>query len=141
NLGNGDEVAGIDLGLVFLGAPRPHGALNARLAFERAERLLHRLLFRELAHADGRKFCGRHSKRHLVLLEVDDEELKLGTGNFLFFDTNDPADTVRRIDNILVSTKAMSLLRFLFVSHTSSHSLKWSARASISLFSALEVHP
>src|SRR3954466_7513526 len=38
HLGDGDDVARIDLGFVFLRPARPHGALDARAALERLER-------------------------------------------------------------------------------------------------------
>ncbi len=118
HLGDGDEIAGVDLRLVFLGAPGPHGALDARLALERAERLLDGLLLGQLAHADGRKLRGRHPERHLVLLEVDDEELERSAGNFLLFNAHDPANAMSRIDDILVGAKTVSLLGLFLFSHT-----------------------
>ena len=53
DLGDRDEVAGVDLRLIFLGAARPHGALDARAAAQRRQRLLDGVRFGELAHADG----------------------------------------------------------------------------------------
>src|ERR1700704_2059325 len=40
DLGDGDDVAGVDLGLVLLRPARPHGALHAGTPFERLERAL-----------------------------------------------------------------------------------------------------
>src|ERR1700722_13890566 len=45
DFGDGDDVAGINLGFVFLRAPRPHRALDPRAALERLKRPLdHRRL-------------------------------------------------------------------------------------------------
>src|SRR6516165_12796687 len=38
DLGNRDDIAGVDFGFVFLGAARPHRALDARASLERLER-------------------------------------------------------------------------------------------------------
>src|SRR5215471_11520963 len=40
HFGDRDDIAGIDLGLVFLRTARPHGALDAGAALERLERTL-----------------------------------------------------------------------------------------------------
>ena len=42
----------------------------------------------------------RHAQRHLVLDEADDEEVELDAGDFLRIDADDPADAVRRIDDV-----------------------------------------
>src|SRR6266516_2226265 len=46
---DGDDVARVDLGFVFLRAARPHGALDASTALERLERALDQPAFGELA--------------------------------------------------------------------------------------------
>ena len=53
DLGHRDEVAGIDLGLVFLGAAGPHRPLHAGAAGEHVEGLLDEGRLGELAHADA----------------------------------------------------------------------------------------
>jgi hypothetical protein len=54
------EVARVDLGLVLLRAPAPHGALDARLALERLHGALDDAFLGQLAHADAGRFAGRH---------------------------------------------------------------------------------
>src|SRR5262249_60482708 len=54
DLGDEDDVAGVDLGFVLLRPARPHGALDTRAALERFERALDQRTFGELAHAHGR---------------------------------------------------------------------------------------
>ena len=73
HLGDGDQVARVDLGLVLLSAPAPHGALHARPSLEGLDRLLDGRLLGQLAHADARRLASRNPQRHLVLLEVDDD--------------------------------------------------------------------
>src|SRR5262249_41765899 len=85
------DVARVDLGFVFLGAARPHGALDARAALERLERALDQGALGELAHPDGRDLAHRHAQRHLVLDEVDDEQLELVAGYLLLLDRHDLA--------------------------------------------------
>src|SRR6202012_5204652 len=45
-----DDIAGIDLCFVFLGAAGPHGALDARTALQRLQRLLDQRGLGQLAH-------------------------------------------------------------------------------------------
>src|SRR5262249_12938319 len=73
-----DDIAGVDLCFVFLGAARPHGALDAGTALQRLERLLDQRRIGQLAHADIGDLGGRHAERHLVLDEIDDEQFELG---------------------------------------------------------------
>ena len=54
HLGDCDQIARVDLGLVLLGPPAPHGALDACAALERVHRLLDGVLLGQLAHADAR---------------------------------------------------------------------------------------
>src|SRR5690606_8988833 len=53
NLGDQDQIARVDLGIVFLRTARPHGALYAGLALHDLESALDVILFRKLAHAAG----------------------------------------------------------------------------------------
>ena len=69
--------------------------------------------FGELAHADRGDLGGRHPQRHLVLDEVDDEQLELGAGDLLLLDGDDLADAVGRIDDELVGLEALTLGRLL----------------------------
>jgi hypothetical protein len=65
------------------------------------------------------KLRGRYSERHLVFLEIDDEQLELRAGNLLLFDARDAANAVSWVHDILVGTKSVSLLWFLLFSHYS----------------------
>src|SRR5262249_4989487 len=64
-----------------------------------------------------RDLGSRDAQRHLVLDEIDDEELELGARNFLFLDGHDLAHTVGRIDDELVGLEALTLSG-LFAGHT-----------------------
>src|ERR1700757_4224873 len=99
------DVAGFDLGLVFLRPARPHGALDPGAALKRFERAIHQRAFRNLAHADREDLCGRYSQHQFVLHEVDDEHFELGARDLLLLDPDDLADTVRWIDDELASLK------------------------------------
>ena len=115
HLGDGNEVAGVDLGLILLGAARPHRALHAGLALKSREGLLDHFVLGQLAHADALELRGGDAKGHLVLLEVDNEQLKLRTGDLLLFDADDAANAMGRIHDVLVRPKSVSLLgSFLF---------------------------
>ena len=56
---------------------------------------------------------GGNPQGHLVLDEVDDEQLQLGAGDFLLLDGHDLADPVGRIDDEFVGLEALSLGRLL----------------------------
>ena len=58
---------------------------------------------------------GRHPQRHLVLDEVDDEQLELGARDLLLLDGDDLADAVGRIDDEFVGLEALALGRLLGV--------------------------
>src|SRR5262249_52636547 len=88
------------------------------------ERALDQAAFGELAHADRRDLGGGNTQRHLVLHEVDDEQLKLRPGHLLLFDGHDLADAVRRIDDELVGLEALALGRLLW-GHSRHYSLLW----------------
>ena len=123
DLGDGDDVAGIDLGLVFLRPARPHGPLDARAALERLERPLDHRRLGKLAHADRRHLRRRHPQRHLVLDEVDDEQLKPRAGDLLLLDGHDLADTVSRVNDEFVGLEALSLRSLLRI-HSQSCSFR-----------------
>src|SRR3954470_22206379 len=105
------DVARVDLGFVFLGAARPHGALDARATFERLERAPHQPALGELAHPDGRDLADRHAQRHLVLDEVDDEQLELVARYLLLLARQDLADAVSRVHDVLVDLEPVTLRR------------------------------
>ena len=104
-----DDVARIDLGFVFLGAARPHGALDAGAALQGLQRLLHQRGLGELAHADIGDLRGRHPQRHLVLHEVDDEQLEPGAGDLLLLDGQDLANAVGGIDHEFIGLEPLTL--------------------------------
>ena len=65
--------------------------------------------FGQLAHADRRDLCGRNPQRHLVLDEVDDEQLELGPGDLLLLDREDLADAMGGVDDELAGLEALTL--------------------------------
>ena len=109
HFGDRDDVAGIDLGFVFLRPARPHRALDARAALEGLQRPLDQRRLGQLAHADIGDLGGRHAQRHLVLHEIDHEQLKLGARDLLLLDGQDLADAVRGIDHEFVGLEALTL--------------------------------
>ena len=109
DFGDRDDVSGIDLGFVFLGPARPHRALDARAALQGFQRLLDQRRLRQLAHADIGDLRGRHPQRHLVLHEIDHEQLKLGAGDLLLLDGQDLANAMGGIDHEFVGLEALTL--------------------------------
>src|SRR5262245_2546429 len=109
HLGDGNDVAGINLGLVFLRPARPHGALDAGAALKRLKRPAHDARLGEFAHADGGNLRGGHAQRHLVLDEVDDEQFELVAGDFLLLDRRDLTDAVSRVHDKLIGLEALTL--------------------------------
>ena len=85
--------------------------------FKRLQRALDQRRLRQLAHADIGDLGGRHPQRHLVLHEIDHEQLKLGARDLLVLDRQDLADAVGGIDHEFVGLEALALgqdlLRFL----------------------------
>ena len=92
-----------------LGAAGPHGPLHAGTALERLERFLDQHRLGELAHTDIGDLRRRHAQRHLVLHEIDHEQLKLGAGDFLLLDGQDLANPVRGINHEFVGLEALAL--------------------------------
>src|SRR5690606_13773529 len=86
----------------------PHGALDACTALQRIERLLDRLRWRELAHADGRGLGRRYAQRHLVLGEVDHEQLELVPGDLLFLDADDLPNAVRGVHDAFMRAEPLT---------------------------------
>src|SRR5262249_652283 len=113
HLGDRDDVAGVDFRLVFLRATGPHGALDTGAPFQGLQRALDQRRLSELAHTDGSDLGGRHSQRHLVLDEVDDEEFELGASDLLLLDGKDLAHAMGRIDDELVGPETLTLRRLL----------------------------
>jgi hypothetical protein len=71
---DGDQITGIDLGFVFLGAAAPHGALDLGLALQGLQRVLQDIVTGERAHPRIGRLGGRHAQGHFVLLEGDDRQ-------------------------------------------------------------------
>ncbi len=113
HLGDRDDVARVDFRLILLGAPRPHRALDAGATFQRFQRAPDQRRLGELTHADGSDLRRRHPQRHLVLDEVDDEELELGARHLLLLDRQNLAHAMGRIDDELVGPEALTLGRLL----------------------------
>ena len=97
HFGDRHGIARVDLGFVFLGAAAPHGALDARAAFERRQRRFHDLARGEFAQAGILHLAHRNAQGHAVALEADDEQLDFLAGDGLGFDAGHFADAVRRI--------------------------------------------
>ncbi len=109
HFGDRDDVARVDLRFVFLRPARPHGALDAGTALQRLQRLLDQRRLGQLAHADIGDLGGRHAERHLVLHEIDHEQLELGARDLLLLDRQDLADAVSGIDHEFIGLEALTL--------------------------------
>ena len=109
HLGDRDDVAGIDLGFVFLRPPRPHRALDPRAAFEGFKGALDHRGLGQLAHTDRCYFRSRHPQRHFVFDEIDDEQFEPRAGDLLLLNGHNLADAVRRVDDEFVGLEALSL--------------------------------
>ena len=110
HLGNRDEVAGVDLCLIFLGATAPHRPLDAGLALQGFHGALDGGFLGKLAHAHALRLAGGHAQGHLVLLEGDDEQLERQAGDLLLFDADDAADAMRGIDDPFAGLEAVTLV-------------------------------
>ena len=111
HLGDRHEVARVDLGLIFLGAARPHGPLDLGLALQGIERLAQGLVRGQLAHPDRLDLVHRHAKGHALLLEAEHVELQLHPGDFLLLQFDHPADTVLRVNDVVSNIEGVSLGR------------------------------
>src|SRR5262249_17189001 len=89
-----------------------HRALDARAALEGLKRPLHDRRLRKLAHSDRSDLGGRHTQRHLVFDEVNDEQLELAASNLLFLDGDDLPYPVGWIHDDLVVLEALTLVLF-----------------------------
>src|SRR5689334_4363614 len=118
DLGDGDDIAGIDLGFVFLRPARPHGTLDTCPTLEGLKGTLDQRCFSQLAHADRYDFGGRNPQRHLVLDEIDDKQLELSPRDFLLFNRHDLAHAVGRINDEFVGLKPLSLGSLLIACHS-----------------------
>ncbi|EIE50861.1 putative transposase [Citreicella sp. 357] len=114
HLGDGDQVARVDLLLVFLGAARPHRPLYLGLAPQRLHRLADHIGGRQGTHADFGRLVRGHTQGHLVLFKGDHKKFQLDAGDFLLFDRHDLTDAMRGVDDIVVGAKIV----FLGLGHT-----------------------
>ena len=106
---------------------RGKGAFDAGAALERLERALDHRRLRKLAHADRNDLGGGHPQCHLVLDEIDEEELQLGARHLLLLDGDDLPDPVGWIDDKSLVLKPWRCVHFL--GHPRNHSLPWLATA------------
>jgi len=89
DFGYGDEIARIDLRLVFLRAARPHRPLHPGATGQSVEGLFDNVGICEFPHSHGRDLRRRDLKGHFVLDERDDVKLELEARDFLFLDRHD----------------------------------------------------
>ena len=101
HLGDRQRIAGVDLRLIFLRPPRPHGALDAGLAAQHGQRLIEQLAARQLAQPGGAGLGDRHPQGHAVFLERDVDQFQLVAGDLLDRDPLHLADAMRRIDDVI----------------------------------------
>ena len=111
HFGDRHEVARIDLRFVFLGAARPHGALDLGLVGERFESFAQGLVRRQLAHADRFDLVHRNAQSHAFLFKAQDIEFQLHSGDFLLLQFDHPADTMLGINDIVTNIKGVRLGR------------------------------
>src|SRR5689334_4502489 len=109
NFGDRRQVARVDLRFIFLGAARPHGALDLGLALQGLERVLHGLVARQLAHADAVRLQDRNAKGHLLLLEAQNIQLETGSGDFGALQLDDAANAMLGVNNIIADVEAKRL--------------------------------
>ena len=74
--------------------------------------------FGQLAHADRHDLGGRNPQRHLVLDEIDDEQLQLCARDLLLLDRHDLTHPVGRVDDEFVGLEALSLGSLLIAGHS-----------------------
>ena len=92
--------------MVRLMRGRPLSVSSARLTSRRLGKL---------AHADRNDLGGGHPQCHLVLDEIDDEQLQLGARHLLLLDGDDLPDPVGWIDDELLVLKPWRCVVFLGV--------------------------
>src|SRR5437763_2088172 len=109
DLGDRSGVAGIDLRLVFLGAPTPHSAARLGAALQLGEGGVHLLAGRQPTQTGALCLAHRHAQGHPVLLEMDDEHVQCVAGNLLHLDRVDLADAVGRIDHKVTGSEGRLL--------------------------------
>src|SRR6185312_7251637 len=114
HLGDRGGVAGIDLGFIFLSAAAPHGTARAGPALEPGERRLHLGGGAELAQTGGARLADRQPQRHAVLFEGNHEDLQVVACDLLRFQSEDAADPVAGVDDIVAGRKLVIVLWHYF---------------------------
>src|SRR3546814_8255053 len=76
HLGDRHRIAGIDLRLVLLSAPAPHGALGATAALQGGQGGIHHLAAGQLAQTGVGGLLDGHTQRHAVFFELDDDQVR-----------------------------------------------------------------
>jgi hypothetical protein len=109
HFGDRNQIARIDLRFVFLGAARPHGALDLGLAGQRIERFAQGLVRRQLAHADRFDLVGRHAQGHAFLFKAQHIEFQSHPGDFLLLQFDHPANAVLGINNVVTNIEGVRL--------------------------------
>ena len=99
DFGDGDQITGVDLLLIFLRTARPHGAFDLGLTLQGFHRMADHVRAAERAHANFCRLMGGDPQRHLVFLERDHEQLQRDARDFLLFDRDDLTNAMRRINN------------------------------------------
>ena len=121
HLGDGDQVAGVDLGLIFLGAAAPHGALDARPALEGGQGLRDHIALGQGPQAGGARLLGGHAQGHFLVVEGDHIDFQRHAGDGLGLDADHHAHAVGGIDDVVANLVVQFDLRahdltFLFAS-------------------------
>ena len=111
HFGDGNQIARVDFLFIFLRPARPHGAFHLGFAFQRFHRLAYHIGAGQTAHTDFHRLVGGNAQRHLVFFKRDNEQLQRDARNFLFFDRDNLAHAMRRINNIFVRAE-FRLFRF-----------------------------
>src|SRR5689334_9048072 len=109
HLGDRSQIARVDLRFIFLGAARPHGALDLRLTLQGLQRVLHRLVRRQLAHSNRVRLVDRNAESHLLLFEPEHVELQAGSGDFGALKLDDAANAMLGVNNIIADVEAKRL--------------------------------
>src|SRR5262249_54758707 len=123
HLGDGNKIARIDLGFVFLRSAAPHGALDAGAALERLHGALDDHGVGELAHTGILGLASRNPKGHFVLIKRDHEKFEPAASDLSLLDRDNAAYAVRRVYDVLVRLKTEARFTFDGFGHTHSHFL------------------
>jgi hypothetical protein len=105
DFGDLDDVAGVDLGLVFLGAAAPHAARDARLALQRRHRRADLVFGTDVAQPRRGRAMHRHAQGHFLFIERNYEYAQVKIADLLGFFPYDPAHAVRGIYDMITDTE------------------------------------